>query len=320
VKAALEKQRASRVVGLLTGPTAVGKSELALRICAARGWELISLDSRQVYRGMEIGTAQPSAVERARVSHHLVACLDPRETCSAARYREMCAAVLDDLESRDARALVVGGTGLYWRALTEGLHPLPPASAALRAQHQAILEAEGVEGLRRRLEALDPEAADRLGARDRQRLGRALEIVELTGRSLASNLAAPPLPPLVPVVPEFVLTRPRAELYAIIDARCDRMLEAGLLDELRRLLAEGCPPDAPGLRTVGYRQLLPFIQEGREFDECREDFARETRRYAKRQETWFRHQLRHASELSAATDPNALAEQILAWLDAGPQA
>ncbi|MFN8548335.1 MAG: tRNA (adenosine(37)-N6)-dimethylallyltransferase MiaA [Candidatus Eisenbacteria bacterium] len=251
-------QPSDRVVGLLIGPTAVGKSDLAIRICEARGWELISLDSRQVYRGLAIGTAQPSGSDLARVPHHLVACLDPRETCSAARYREMCAVILDDLQARDARALVVGGTGLYWRALTEGLHRLPTASASLRAQHATILEEEGVEGLRRRLEALDPHAAARLGARDRQRLGRALEIVELTGRSLAANLDAPPLPPLVSQVAEVVLTRPRPELHARIQTRCDQMLASGLIDELRGVLASGCPTDAPGLRTVRVSATCPL--------------------------------------------------------------
>ena len=288
------------VVALLTGPTAVGKSDLALALAEAHGWEIVSIDSRQVYRGLPIGTAQPSAAEQARVRHHLIACLDPRESCSAGRFRELFAEVLADLEARGRRALAVGGTGLYWEAIARGIHELPPASPEIRARHAAIIEAEGVSGLRRRLERVDPASAARFGALDRQRIGRALEVLELTGRTLSDHIDASLLPPLLSGTPVIWMSRERGELYARIEARCGRMLELGLVDELRALLASGCPATAPGLRTVGYRQLLPHVLEGRPLERCREEFGRETRRYAKRQETWFRHRLGASTRLDTS--------------------
>lgn len=293
------------IVAYLAGATAVGKSDVGLLLAERLGLEIVSIDSRQIYRGLPIGTAQPSAAERARVRHHLLDLLDPIEPCSAGAFRLRFAEALDDLARRGARALAVGGTGLYWEAITRGLHPLPPASREIRARHDEILRSEGTEGLRRRLEALDPAHAARIGARDRQRLSRALEVLELTGRGMQGHWSGAPLPPLVRNVPTIVLSRGREDLYRRIELRCERMLAAGLLEEVRSALGRGLPDDAPGLRTVGVRELLPFLHGEVPLAAARELFVRNSRRYAKRQETWIRHHLGEATHLPLSPDDPA---------------
>ncbi len=286
----------------ITGPTGVGKSEVALLLAERLGCALLSVDSRQIYRRLEIGTAKPTPSERARVEHLLIDCLDPEEASSAGRYRAMALEALDRLAASGRRALAVGGTGFYWEALTRGLHPLPAADPKVRALHDRIAEEEGVAGLYRRLEAVDPETAARLPPNDRQRIARALEVAVITGAPMSRLLReerrvswpedAPPSR-----IPAIVLTRDRADLYRRIETRCRRMLEAGLIDEVRALLASGMPPDAPGLRTVGYREFVPQVLSGQPLEVCVEAFVRNSRRYAKRQETWFRHRLESPIEL-----------------------
>jgi tRNA dimethylallyltransferase len=289
------------LVAYVTGPTAVGKSEIALRLAEAHGWAILSIDSRQIYRGLDVGTAKPSAAERERAPHLLLDLLDPGEACSAGRFRAFALEALESLRVSGRRALAVGGAGLYWEALTRGLHPLPASSPEVRARHERIVRQEGVEGLYRRLQAVDPETARRLKPRDRQRVGRALEVAELAGEPMSCILARPERGPEAAGsshadgdgrrVPVVALTRSRPDLYRRIEERCRRMLEAGLIDELRRLLDAGVSPGAPGLRSVGYREFLPHLLEGAPLADCVERFLRESRRYAKRQETWIRHRL-----------------------------
>jgi tRNA dimethylallyltransferase len=303
----------------LTGPTAVGKSEVALRLAERRRWSILSVDSRQIYRRLDIGTAKPTLAERARVRHLLVDLLDPEETCSAGRYRNLAREVLREEGEAGRRVLAVGGAGLYWEALTVGLHPLPGADGAIRARHAEILATEGPVALHERLRALDPVTADRLPPGDRQRVSRALEIIELTGRPLSEILrdqreqrpsstlgvSSETTPP--PPIPVVTLCRSRGDLYRRIDRRSDAMMDAGLIDELHRLLSEGLSPRAPGLQTVGYREFLPHLLEGAPLSECVERFRRSGRRYAKRQETWVRHRLpRAVSILVAEDEPPAL--------------
>ncbi len=274
------------LVGWIAGPTAVGKSEIALSLAEARGWAILSVDSRQIYRRLDRGTAKPSPEERARVPHLLLDALDPVETSSAGRFRALALASLRELGDRGGRALAVGGAGLYWEALTRGLHPLPPASASIRQRHEEILDREGPAGLHRRLAAVDPVTAARLAPPDRQRVSRALEVHELTGLTLSALLHAPRGPETRrPVV---ALIRERGDLHRRIERRCEAMLAAGLLDEIRALLLSGLPASAPGLRTVGYREFLPHLLDGESLASCREVFLRHTRHYAKRQETWLR--------------------------------
>lgn len=277
---------AEALVGWIAGPTAIGKSEIALCLAEARGWAILSVDSRQIYRRLDRGTAKPSPEERARVPHLLLDALDPVEPSSAGRFRALALESLRALGDRGGRALAVGGAGFYWEALTRGLHPLPPASAPVRQRHEEILVREGPEGLHRRLAAVDPVTATRLAPADRQRVSRALEVHELTGLPLSALLHAPRGPETRrPVV---ALLRERGDLHRRIENRCEAMLAAGLLDEIRALLASGLSASAPGLRTVGYREFLPHLLDGEPLATCREAFLRNTRQYAKRQETWLR--------------------------------
>ncbi|MEZ4650628.1 MAG: tRNA (adenosine(37)-N6)-dimethylallyltransferase MiaA [Candidatus Eisenbacteria bacterium] len=303
------------IVCFLTGATAVGKSDVALLLAERHGWEIVSVDSRQIYRRMEIGTAKPSAEETSRVRHHLLDLLDPNEVASAGWFRERFLEAQADLASRGQKALAVGGTGLYWEAAIRGLHALPSASPELRKELEAMVEREGLSAVFARLAGRDPDGAAGIDRYNRHRVIRACELVELTGRTLqeiysgAREGEQDPVPASgsLPVAgdaagdtvrsvtpPVVVLSRPRPVLRERIARRCEAMLEAGLLGEIRALLDSGVEPDAPGLRTVGYREFLPHLLGGAPLDECRSRFVIQTRQYAKRQETWFRNRLPHA--------------------------
>jgi tRNA dimethylallyltransferase len=295
------------VVGWLAGPTAAGKSEIALSLAARRGWAILSVDSRQIYRGLDVGTAKPTPAERARVEHLLVDVLDPREACSAGRFRALALEALAPLDARGRRVLAVGGAGLYWEALVRPLHPLPPADPERRAAHAEIIEREGLAALHRRLAAVDPITAGRLAPEDRQRVSRALEVYESSGRPLSEWLGQAragrvPLP-VAALVPE------RAELERRIAARVEAMLRGGLLAEIARLLESGVPPAAPGLRSVGYREFLPHLLEDAPLAACRARFLEHTRQYAKRQLTWLRGRVPEHLRIDwAAGEPAAAAE------------
>jgi tRNA dimethylallyltransferase len=267
--------------------------------------EILSVDSRQIYRRLELGTAKPTTAERGRVQHHLLDVLDPGETCSARRFRDLALLALSKAGERGVRLLGVGGAGLYWEALVRGLHELPPASVEIRARHVRLLAEEGPDALHRRLRAVDPPTASRLAPGDTQRVSRALEVHELTGLPLSALHREPRAD--ARAIPTLALQRDRADLYQRIEERCGRILEAGLVAELRELLASGVPPDAPGLRTVGYREFLPHLLEGKPLPECEEEFVRDSRRYAKRQGTWLRHRVPEAVVLRIA--PGEAAEE-----------
>lgn len=305
---------ASPIVAFLTGPTAVGKSAVALGCAEERNWEIVSVDSRQVYRRLAVGTAKPSASDQARVRHHLLDLLEPTEAASAGWFRERFAGVAADLAAREVRGLAVGGTGLYWEACTRGLHELPAPVPALRAELEEVAAREGVAALHAQLAALDPAGARGVDPANRHRVIRALELVRLSGQPLASLYAgaragAAPAsgPPLA-----IVLLRPRGELHARIEARCRAMVEAGLLGEIRALLDAGTPADAPGLRTVGYREFLPHLLDGAPLEACMARFVVATRQYARRQETWFRHRLPRKVEvrLPEGTDDAEAGDEV----------
>lgn len=298
------------LAGWIAGPTAVGKSEVALIVAQRQGWSILSVDSRQIYRRLELGTAKPTPDERARVPHLLLDLLEPDEPASAGIFRELAFHALAELRGHGRRALAVGGAGLYFEALTRGLHPLPRASASIRARHEEILRQEGSQGLHARLAAVDPATAARLAPGDRQRISRALEVYELSGRPLSEHLAGPR--PRSWDGPVIALHRSRADLADRIERRCAAMLEAGLLAEAAALLASGLAPDAPGLRTVGYREFLPHLLSGVSLDRCREAFVRNTRAYARRQETWLRGRVpgRIDLEIGAGEAPEETAGRV----------
>jgi tRNA dimethylallyltransferase len=298
----------------LAGATAVGKTAVALELAESLRCEIISIDSRQIYRDLEIGTAKPTGEERRRAAHHLIDLLDPRESCSAGKFRSLYREVLEDLSRRSARAIAVGGTGLYWEACTRGLHPLPPVDRALRAELETCASRDGVEALYAQLVEVDPAGAARVPPQNRQRVMRALELVRQTGHSLSEIYHGSRQGAVHDPIPTFFLRRDRVDLFARIDARCDEMLEAGLLEEVHSLLNRGIGPDAPGMRTLGYREMAEHLEAGHPWEEARARFHQRSRQYGKRQETWFRYRLPEAHEIWIAPAETAVsvAERIAA--------
>jgi len=277
---------AGEVVALV-GPTGTGKTGVALALAARWGAEIVNCDSRQVYRGLDIGSAKPSAAEQAATPHHLFDVVDPDVVFDAARYAALARAAIADIQARGRRVLVVGGSGLYLRALRRGLFPGPPRDAALRAELEAT-EAAAPGALHARLAAVDPPAAARLPAGDRVRLVRALEVLALTGRPLsvwqAEHRAAADLLPMRVVA----LRLERGALQARLDARCARMLDDGLLDEIRGLWGRGFGPALPALRSIGYREMGAYRRGTVTPEAALAAMRLATRQFAKRQGTWFR--------------------------------
>ena len=275
----------------LAGPTASGKTGLALALAAHVPLEIISVDSALVFRGMDIGTAKPTAEERAAVPHHLIDIADPTESYSAARFATDARRLIGEINARGRLALLVGGTMLYFKALVDGLDAMPPADADVRAQIDARAAAEGWPALHAELARVDPATAARLAPNDAQRIQRALEVWQLTGRPLSAHhgqRTVPGLPlRLVALEPDS-----RAWLHDRIAQRFDAMLAAGFLDEVRALRARGdLHPDMTSMRCVGYRQAWEALDAGLDAGDLaplRERGIAATRQLAKRQLTWLR--------------------------------
>lgn len=311
---------ATRIVrAFLVGPTGVGKTDVAILVAKQLGAEILSVDSRQIYRDLNIGTAKPTVVQRHKVRHHLMDVLDPRERCSAGRFLELFRSALDDLEARGIQAIAVGGAGLYVDACLGRFHDLPPADQTRRAAYEELARVRGAAALHERLRVLDPETAARLAHRDLQRIVRALEVAESTGVPLSRRFQEPVGSVCDKATPIIYLTRPRRALYARIEQRCVAMVQAGLPEEVRRLLESGLPPHAPGFKSVGYSEWLAFAagQLGRE--ETMALFVRNSCRYAKRQETWFRnrHPARIEITIPADEPPDRTAQRVLVCLREG---
>ena len=273
---------------VLCGPTAAGKTAAALALAEHCALEVISADSRQVYRLMDVGTAKPTAAEQAQVPHHLLDVAWPDEGFDAARFAALAAAAIDGVLARGRLPVLVGGTGLYIRALTEGLVATPGADPAVRRRLEAQAEAEGDPTLHRRLAAVDPPAAKLLHPNDRVRIVRALEVFELTGQPLSSWQQAHGFREDRYRLLKIALSPPRAELYRRIDARAATMLDGGLLEETAALLAAGYPPQLKTMQTIGYREALRFLAGACTRAAALAELQQATRRYAKRQLTWFR--------------------------------
>ena len=277
----------SRVVAIV-GPTASGKSALALAFAEAVGGEIVNADALQVYRGFDIGTAKPSPEERRRVRHHLVDVLDPGERYSAGEFARRARAALAEIAARKRTAILVGGSGLYLRALWSGIAPMPPVDALVRARLLERLAAEGSAALHAELARFDPATAARLGNADTQRILRALEVAVATGETLTSWIARRPFGSEPVVMRKVGLTLPRGVLYDAITARVQAMMDAGWLDEVRGLLAKGVDRDSPAFQAIGYRQWVKFLDGAGGFEETLQKVVTQTKRFAKRQETWFR--------------------------------
>ena len=277
-------------VVLLMGPTASGKTGLAMALAAQLPLEIVSVDSAQVYRGMDIGTAKPSPELRADIPHHLIDILDPLQPYSAARFRDDALRLIAEIRARDRLPLLAGGTMLYFRALQSGLSELPPADAALRARLALEAQQQGWPALHARLAQLDPDSAARLHPNDAQRIQRALEIVELGGGPVARQQARRAGGGLDGRVVKLALNPPeRSVLHARIRARFGAMMEQGFLDEVRRLRARGdLHPDLPSMRAVGYRQLWAHLAGECDLATAVERGVAATRQLAKRQLTWLR--------------------------------
>jgi tRNA dimethylallyltransferase len=272
---------------VIVGPTASGKTGVALRLAEELAAEIVSADSVQVYRGLDIGSAKPSPAERARVPHHLIDVAEPGDDFDAARFRALAAQAIDDITGRGRRVIVAGGTGLYIRALLGGLFPSAPRNPALRQALMSQAREEGREALWERLAAADPEAAGRIHPRDLVRVVRALEVTQLSGRPLSELQAEHGFRERAYPYTKIGLAVPRAELYRRIDARVDEMLAAGWVEEVRDLLAR-YGPRARALQSLGYRHLSAHLEGKLSLEEARGLIARDTRRYAKRQLVWFR--------------------------------
>lgn len=286
---------------LVAGPTASGKSALAMRLAtqlagrlAGEGGTVVNADSMQVYSGLRVLTARPSAADETRVPHRLYGHVDPRETYSVARWTEDVTRALAELRAAGRVPIVTGGTGLYFRALLHGLSPVPPIEPAIRATVRAALERDGAAALHGQLGREDPEGARRLRPSDGQRVARALEVVRSTGRPLHAWQGAPARPILSGTIARLLVMPPRAELHERIARRTRAMLEGGrdgpAAAEVRRLRALD-PPATTAARALGVSTVSRLLDGAIDHAEAERRLTVETRRYAKRQSTWFRNQL-----------------------------
>ena len=290
-----EEQVGRRPVGeavLIAGPTASGKSALALELALATGGIVINADSMQVYRDLRVITARPSQDEEARAPHRLYGHVDAAVNFSAGAWVADAAKVLEEAKAEARLPIFIGGTGLYFKALTAGLSVVPPIPAEVREDVRARLERNGAEALHAELARRDSLAAERLNLRDRTRIARALEVVEATGRSLLDwhREGQPPLLPKDSFRAVF-LAPDRDALYARIDARFDAMLDAGALEEVERLAARQLDPLLPAMKAHGVPALIRHLRGELSLEQAATIGRADTRHYAKRQFTWFRHQL-----------------------------
>lgn len=277
---------------IVAGPTASGKSALALDLAEAFDGVVINADSMQVYEELRVLTARPDATETARAPHRLYGVLSGREACSAGRWREMAMAEIADCHARGKLPIVTGGTGMYLNALTQGIAPIPDVPSHVRDSVSAQLTELGHERFFEKLKQDDPETAAGLDPTNTQRLIRAAEVFAHTGRGLASWHKEPVITPPASIhFKKLCYMPPRDILYDRCNRRFDLMIEQGAIDEVRHLLALNLPANAPVMKAVGVRELSAYLAGKMDLDTAKEKSRRETRRYAKRQLTWFRHQM-----------------------------
>jgi tRNA dimethylallyltransferase len=271
---------------VIVGPTAVGKTRLTLRLAGELEAEIVSADSRQVYRGMDIGTDKPTTEERQRVPHHLVDIVDPDEEFTLAQYQDMACAAIDDVLARDSVPLFVGGTGLYIKAVVEGWSiPRVRPNEALRTELYREAEVKGGMALHARLRQVDPVAAEKIDPRNVRRVIRALEVYLETGRPISELQRRRPPPYWVL---QIGLTMERAALYQRIDQRIDRMIEGGLVEEVRGLVEQGYGYELPAMSGLGYRQVGCYLRGEISLEEAIRLIKRDTRRFVRQQYNWFR--------------------------------
>ena len=273
---------------ILLGPTAVGKSDVALELAVEVNAEIINADSQQVYRYMNIGTAKPSPAVRERVPHHLIDIVDPDEEFNVAVFRQMAQENIEAIRRRKKNVIVCGGTGLYLKALTRGLFSGPKEEPKIRRALEAEIESSGLISLYRRLERFDPKATSWIHPHDRQRIIRALEVYDLTGKPISLWQKEHAFSENAFDALKLGLNRDRAELYELINRRCESMIQEGFLEEVRGLAEKGYGLDLKPMQSVGYRHMGLVLNGAMSLDKASELMKRDTRRLAKRQLTWFR--------------------------------
>jgi len=272
---------------VICGPTGIGKTSVGIELAERFGGEIISADSMQIYRYMDIGTAKPTTDELKRIPHHMIDIVDPDEDFDAVRFAKLARGKVMQLHRRGVRPFVVGGTGLYIKAFLQGLFQAHPVDPAIRERLKKEAAENGAGSLYDRLRQVDPETAERLHPNDTYRIIRALETIESSGRSISEHhqdhrFEDEPFNAL-----KIGLQMDRTALYDRIDQRVDIMIEAGLVDEVKKLLGQGYSADLKSMQSIGYRQVVDFIEGRLSWDECVRTLKRDTRRFAKRQFTWF---------------------------------
>lgn len=271
----------------IVGPTGVGKTQLSLEVARRLDGEIVNLDSRQVYRGLDIGSAKPTVEERSVLPHHLFDVVDPNESFDCARYRELASAAITEIRRRGKRVVLVGGTGLYFKSLKYGLFDGPQRDEHLRRRLEAEEDAQP-GALHARLERLDARAAARIHRKDRVRLIRAIEVFELTGKPISEWQEEHAFRSEQYQIRAFALSLPREHLYARLDTRCVSMWRNGLIEEVRQLLEQEYDPELSSMQTIGYREAIRFLSGAMDELDALGAMQAATRRYAKRQLTWFR--------------------------------
>jgi len=272
---------------IICGPTGIGKTGVGINLAEKFGGEIIGADSMQIYRHMDIGTAKPTTEERRRVAHHMVDIVDPDEDFDAMQYSERARTTIAELNRQSRLSFVVGGTGLYIKAMLHGLFQSEPVDPKIRNRLKQELEQSGSHCLYERLEQIDPDTAGRLHPNDSYRIIRALETIESSAESISKHhqnhgFEEAPFNAL-----KIGLRKDREKLYERIDQRVDMMIQAGLVEEVQKLLARGYSPELKSMQSIGYRHIVGFLGGSLAWDECLRTLKRDTRRFAKRQFTWF---------------------------------
>lgn len=310
------EEMAKRLIGVC-GPTASGKTAVSVELAAKLGGEVISADSMQIYRGMDVLSAKPTAEETKGIRHHMIGVIDPRDSFNASRYREMAGALAEDAYRRGKTPILCGGTGLYIDALTKGMRMSEKADEGLRAELKAIAETEGgPERLHETLSRIDPESAARYPAGDVRRVIRSIEIVRLTGLTRAEQERIDALTPDDYDARLFALEWPRDELYRRIDARVDEMLARGLINEVSALIREGPDAHPTAIQAIGYKEIAAALRGETAMSDAVARMKTATRNYAKRQITWFRRDPRVTWLAAPGKTAGEIADEIIARLRA----
>jgi len=304
MKTEVSKSSYAKII-VLTGPTASGKTDLAIRLALRCNGEIISVDSRQIYQGLDSGTGKPTPEQCQQVKHHLLSVVAPEKTVTAEDFSKMAKCALQTIHARGKICFLVGGTGLWIRSFIDGLAPVPPADPALRARLNKDAEQKGNLYIYRQLEKVDPETAQALHPGDRLRIIRALEIFILTGdKASVRRKQVSTRPPWQACW--FGVIRPREVLYRLAEERIDVWLRKGWCAEVRNLLGRGVPAEAPAMQAIGYSHLVRHLQGEYSLERAAELIKRDTRRYIKRQMTWFR-----AENRITWLDPTRSIEEIM---------